>query len=45
VIAIDLTKPAFDLPVVRIIIPGLQARLKSSYVPKSPTHAAIAAML
>jgi ribosomal protein S12 methylthiotransferase accessory factor len=45
VIAIDLTKPAFDLPVVRIIIPGLQAKLKSSCVPKSPTHAAIAAML
>jgi YcaO-like protein with predicted kinase domain len=45
VIAVDLTKPAFDLPVVRIIIPGLQATLKSSYVQKSPAHAAIAAML
>jgi len=45
VIAIDLTKPAFDLPVVRIIVPGLHAKLKSSCVPKSPRHAAIAAML
>jgi len=45
VIAVDLTRPAFDLPVVRIIIPGLRPTLKSSCVPKSPAHAAIAAML
>ena len=45
VIAVDLTRPAFDLPVVRIIIPGLRPTLKSGCVPKSPAHAAIAAML
>jgi YcaO-like protein with predicted kinase domain len=45
VIAVDLTKPAFDLPVVRIIIPGLELLLKSSCVPKSAEQAAIAAML
>jgi ribosomal protein S12 methylthiotransferase accessory factor len=45
VVAVDLTKPAFDLPVVRIIIPGLQPRLESSSVPKSAVQAAIAAML
>jgi ribosomal protein S12 methylthiotransferase accessory factor len=45
VIAVDLTKPAFDLPVVRIIIPGLAPTLKSSCVPKSAEQTAIAAML
>jgi YcaO-like protein with predicted kinase domain len=45
VIAVDLRKPAFDLPVVRIVIPGLEPMLKSSSVPKSAEQAGIAAML
>lgn len=36
VLAIDLTKPAFGIPVVRIVVPGLEALLESDeadYVP------------
>jgi ribosomal protein S12 methylthiotransferase accessory factor len=45
VVAVDLTKPVFGLPVVRIIVPGLQPMLESSYVPKSPAQAATAGTL
>ena len=42
VIAVDLTKPEFDLPVVRIIVPGLEPMLESGYVPGSAAQSAIA---
>jgi YcaO-like protein with predicted kinase domain len=41
VVAVDLTKPEFDLPVVRIIIPGLEPMLESGYVPSSAAQSAI----
>ena len=42
VVAVDLTKPEFDLPVVRIIIPGLEAMLESGSVPSAAAQSAIA---
>jgi len=45
VIAVDLTKPEFDLPVVRIIIPGLEPMPESGYIPSSAAQSAIAGRL
>jgi ribosomal protein S12 methylthiotransferase accessory factor len=42
VVVVDLTKPEFDLPVVRIIIPGLEAMLESGSVPSAAAQSAIA---
>src|SRR5438067_206690 len=42
VVAVDLTKPEFDVPVVRIIIPGLEAMLESGYVLSAAARSAIA---
>ena len=33
VVAIELTKPEFGLPVVRIIVPGLEPIIESGYIP------------
>jgi len=33
VVVVDLTKPEFALPVVRVIVPGLEPILVSDYVP------------
>ena len=43
VIAVDLTKPEFDLPVVRIIIPGLEPMSESGYIPSSAAQSSIPA--
>ena len=45
VIATDLTKPEFDLPVVRIIIPGLEPMPDSGYIPSLAAQSAIAGKL
>jgi ribosomal protein S12 methylthiotransferase accessory factor YcaO len=42
VVAVDLTKSEFDLPVVRIIIPGLEPMLESGYIPSSAAQSAMA---
>src|SRR5204862_7669785 len=42
VVAVDLTKPEFDLPGVRILIPGLEPMLQSGYVPSAAAQSAIA---
>ena len=42
VVAVDLTKPELGLPVVRIIIPGLEAMLESGSVPSATAQSAIA---
>ena len=33
VVMVDLTKPEFGLPVVRVIVPGLEPILERGYVP------------
>jgi ribosomal protein S12 methylthiotransferase accessory factor len=33
VIVVDLTKPEFGLPVVRVIVPGLEPTLRTGYIP------------
>ena len=33
VVAVDLTKPEFRLPVVRVIVPGLEPALQPAYIP------------
>jgi len=33
VVVVDLTKPEFALPVVRVIVPGLEPILRSGYIP------------
>ena len=33
VVVVDLTKPEFGLPVVRVIVPGLESILVPGYVP------------
>ena len=33
VVVVDLTKPQFRLPVVRVIVPGLEAALQPAYIP------------
>ena len=43
VVAVDLTKPELELPVVRVIIPGLEAMLESGSVQSAPAQSAIAA--
>jgi len=45
VIAVDLTKPEFDLPVVRIIIPGVEPMPESGYIPSSAAQSSIAGRL
>jgi len=32
-VVVNLTKPAFDLPVVRVIVPGLEGGFDPGYVP------------
>ncbi|HEX6608755.1 MAG TPA: YcaO-like family protein, partial [Chloroflexia bacterium] len=40
VVVVDLTKPEFRLPVVRVIIPGLESLAgTASYVPGARAHA------
>src|SRR4029450_4191609 len=42
VVAVDLAKPEFDLPVSRIIIPGLAPVLESGCVPSAAARSAMA---
>jgi YcaO-like protein with predicted kinase domain len=42
VVVVDLTKPEFGLPVVRVIIPGLEPMLAPGYVPGVRAHKATA---
>lgn len=42
VVAVDLTKTEFGLPVFRVVIPGLEAILESGYVPGRRGRAALA---
>lgn len=42
VIAVDLTKPEFGLPVFRVIVPGLEAILEPGYVPGRRGRAVLA---
>ena len=41
VVVVDLTKPKFGLPVVRVIVPGLEPMLEPDYVPGRRARAAI----
>lgn len=42
VVAVDLTKTEFGLPVFRVIVPGLEAILEPGYVPRRRGRAALA---
>jgi ribosomal protein S12 methylthiotransferase accessory factor YcaO len=45
VVVVDLTKPEFGLPVVRVIVPGLEPILGSDYLPGRRGKTALAGQL